>query len=845
MGEKRKTLGGNVIPIRYEIELEPDLSKFRFSGREEIEAYVKEPTYAIALNAAELAIRDAAVESGGAELKAAVSFDKEREQAVLRINSKVKGKVRISMRFSGTNNDKMYGFYRSKYLVGGKERYLLTTQFEPADARKAFPCFDEPALKAVFDVSIVADKGLECVSNMPMRDETTLANGKKRVSFLPTPKMSTYLVYLGVGNYDSVESSLGKVKMRVLTVEGKKDLAFLAMDYAKKAVRFYEDYFGIEYQLPKLDLLAIPDFAAGAMENWGAIAFRESDLLCNEGSSIAVKQRVADVIAHEIAHQWFGDLVTMKWWDDLWLNESFATFMSTKATEAAFPEWETGKQYLEDVIATAFAADQLQATHPINMEVNDPEEMTAIFDAISYDKGGTILNMIEDYVSPETFRAGLHGYLKEHRYGNATKHELWAAIDKAARKKGARVSVGKVASYWIDNPGYPVVDVKKEGKSYLLKQRRFFISKEARTSSRWPVPVHYATGPEGKDFRILMSGSTQRICAADDGGWIKLDFGQKGLYRVSYDEEMLEKLGKAIRGKELDSVDAWGLENDLFAFARSGRIPVGKYLDFAQKYCFGCGYPTDSTLLAHLGGLYAMLYSTKLSETARKPLVAYARSIIDRIGMERRRGEKSADTLLRSSAVFDLGIAGDEEMVGRTNKMFHEFVRGGREIDSNLRGAVYGIAAWTGGADTFDILEGRYRKEAVVEEKLRFLRALGLFKKRQLAERALSFALSKDVKYQDAISIPANVASNPLSRDLLLKWTKDNWKLLMRRYPPSTNMMHGFVSFLGVQKSEKAKKEIVSFFGSESNRRKDFEPELRRTLERIDTNIKFMRVNGV
>jgi tricorn protease interacting factor F2/3 len=845
MSEKRKTLGDNVVPLKYVIEFEPNMKTFRFAGTEEVEVTVKAPTSAIALNAAELGITEAYVESGGKSQKAAISFRKGLERVTLKVKDKVKGRARIRLRFTGIHNDKMYGFYRSRYVVGGKEQHLLTTQFEPVDARKAFPCFDEPGMKAVFEISMVVDKGLECVSNMPILREADAGRGRKRVIFMPTPRMSSYLVYLGVGNYESVDGSLGKVKVRVLTVKGKRDLAVLAMDYARKAVKYYEDYFGVDYQLPKLDLLAIPDFAAGAMENWGAITFRESDLLCDESSSVSAKQSIADVIAHELAHQWFGDLVTMAWWDDLWLNESFATFMSTKAVQASFPEWDMKTQYIEDVIGTAYAADQLASTHPINVEVNDPAGINAIFDSISYEKGGTILNMIEDYVGPETFRRGLHTYLVKHKYGNATKHDLWNAIDAAARKAGAKADLAKVVSYWIDTPGYPIIAVRKEGASYLLRQSRFFISRENRAPSKWPVPLHYVTS-EGRDARVLMTGSTLRIPAPKgDGGWIKLDFGQKGLYRVMYGDGLLERLGAAVGRKELGGVDAWGIENDLFAFARSGKMPVTDYFDFVQEHCFDCGYPTDSTLLAHLGGLYWMLYSTPLAETARRPLVAYARHLLDRLGMETRKGEKTVDTMLRSSAIFNLGTAGDEKIIAKTNSMFAKFLKDGRKIDSNLRGAVYGIAAWTGDSRTFAAFESRYMKETVVEDKLRFLRSLGLFRDRKLLGRALEFAISADVKYQDSLSIPANVASNPFSGDMLWNWSRDNWKLFMSRYPPGTHMMRGFVSLLSVQKTDEAKKEILAFFGRRQNLRSDFKPELRRSLERIDTNIMFMKANGV
>jgi tricorn protease interacting factor F2/3 len=845
MSEKRETLGDNVLPVRYEMEFEPNLKTFKFEGRETIEVDVRKPTDRIVLNAAELKIAEATVASGRTSQAAAVSFDRRRERVILRTKAKVRGRVRVSMRFSGVNNDKMYGFYRSRYLDGGKERYLLSTQFEPADARKAFPCFDEPALKSVFEVSLVVDKGLECISNMPIRKESPAAKGKKRVSFLPSPRMSTYLVYLGVGNYDSVEGSLGKVKVRVLAVKGKGHLVRMALEYARKSVRYYEDYFRMPYQLPKLDLLAIPDFAAGAMENWGAITFRENALLCDERSTVASKQDVAYTIAHELAHQWFGDLVTMEWWDDLWLNESFATLMGYKAIGAVVPEWNMMTQYIEEVVGSAFGADQLKSTHPINVSVNNPEEINSIFDSISYDKGGTVLHMIEDYIGPEVFREGLHEYLEAHKYGNATKHDLWEAIGRAARKSGNRAPIGKVVGYWIDTAGYPVIDVKKEGDAYALRQSRYLMSSDSKVAGGWPIPIHYAFGPKAGDSKLLMTGGTQRIAAVKGAEWVKLNYGQKGLYRVRYDDALLRRLGEAIRDKELGGTDAWGIENDLFAFARSGTIKAGKYLDFVQDYCFDCGYPMDSTLLGHLSWLHCMLYSTSLAETTRGPLIAYARRLLDRLGMERKEGESSEDTMLRGSVLLNLGLAGDKEIIERADAMFRGLVKDGTQIDSNLRGAVYRIAAWTGGSDTFKTFVGRYRKETGVEEKLRLLGSLGFFQERQLIEKAFTFALSRDVKYQDAIYVPGNASSNPFASELHWRWTRDNWKALMKRYPAGTHILRSFVSYLSGQKSERARKDIVSFFGSKSNLRADIVLDLKRTLERIDTNIRFMKKNGV
>ncbi|MGI0100597.1 MAG: M1 family metallopeptidase, partial [Candidatus Micrarchaeaceae archaeon] len=451
----RKTLGDNVIPMEYILEFEPDFRTFRYKGKCTIKVLIKKPTNKIALNSAELAIRDARVTSGKDIQDASIRTSAKDETLLLVLKRPAKGKAELCIEFDGTNNDGMYGFYRSRYLNNGKEGYILTSQFEPADARKAFPCFDEPEFKAVFSLSFIVDSNLEAISNMPIKNTKALGS-KKRITFYTTPRMSTYLLYLAVGKFEYNTSKYRNMMFRVITVPGRGKNTKMPMDFGKRFLKFYESYFGIDFPLPKMDLIAIPDFSAGAMENWGAITFREIELLGDEkATSTAVKQRIAEVIAHELAHQWFGDLVTMRWWDDLWLNESFATFMATKAVDSVFPEWEFGLQDSVGILSTALAADQYMSTHPINVRVSEPSEINEIFDSISYDKGGSVLAMLEDYAGKEAFRKGLHAYLGKHAYSNATKYDLWDAIEAITRKIDKNTKFSKVAKDWIDKTGYP------------------------------------------------------------------------------------------------------------------------------------------------------------------------------------------------------------------------------------------------------------------------------------------------------------------------------------------------------------------------------------------------------
>lgn len=843
-----KTLGTNVVPLRYWLELEPNLKNFRFSGRETIEVRIKKRTNLIMLNSSELRIREAYVQTGSLRQRARIALHKKAERLVLRFRKQIAGNAKITIRFSGVNNDKLHGFYRSKYLDGRKQKYLLTTQLEPADARKCFPCFDEPEFKAYFNVSLVVDREHDCISNTPAIRTEQLKNSRKRVVFAETLRMSPYLLYLGVGNYEYKRGRIGRIETAVVTTKGKRALAVLPLEYAKKFVKFYEDYFEIKYPLPKLDLLAIPDFAAGAMENWGAITFRERSLLADNNSSIYTKQSVGEVIAHEIAHQWFGDLVTMKWWDDLWLNESFATFMSYKAVAHSFPEWTIGDQLLVDTLDSmnaAFALDQLKATHPVSTNVADPKEIAAIFDSISYDKGGSILHMIEDYAGRETFRRGLHLYLKRHAYSNASEYDLWDAIDAVAKKHNGKSSVGRVASYWTDTPGYPVIYVKKTGRGISMNQKRFLLSKVTGPTGRWPVPVHYATGRGEEGMFLLAKGSQELRVSLRKGEFIKLNRTQRGLYRVWYDKELLAALGVAIRKKKLSSVDAWGVENDLYVFARSGKLPVSVYLSFVSKYCSHGDYPLNENVLGHLNTLYIMLYNTKLTGEVMQILTHHCHILLDTVGLERKMKEKSSDTLIRGEAFASLGLTGDEEIVEKAKSMFEDFIRKKKPIEPNLKSAVLSTMARSGDARTFEQIKRLYIKEHIPDDKIRFLAALGMFQTKKLLNQALSFTLSKHVRYQDADTIPTVVSSNPVVKTLIWKWMEKNWKRLQKRYPPSTMMMRRFVENLGLQRDAKTRKEMVDFFRRKDIAGKEIAPEVSRTLERVEANIRLMQLNDL
>ncbi len=830
-----KTVGNMVYPTNYILRFEPDMKTFKTHFTEQIKCFAKKRTRLVKLNSKEISISSAKIVQNGISQNASIRYSKKDEEVHFAFKKQVKGEFTISIDAICENNELMYGFYRSRYTdKKGREQYLLSSQFEPADARAAFVCFDEPEFKATYDVSMLVDKELEAISNSAVKSTSTQGK-KKLVTFYTSPKMSSYLLYLGVGKFDRVEGRAGKIKISVLTIPGKKDYAKLPLEYAKKFVAFYQNYFGIDYPLPKLDLLAIPDFAAGAMENWGAITFREARLLVDEKSSIGTKKDVATVIAHELTHQWFGDLVTMKWWDDLWLNESFAEFMSTKAVHSTYPKWDMDLLYYEDTIAGAFNADSLKSTHPINVPINRASEVNSIFDAISYDKGGSVLLMLEDYVGKDSFQKGLHEYLSKNAYGNATKEDLWNAIHNAAQEDGKKVEVPKVMKAWVNKPGYPIVYVKKVRHTYMLNQKRFSLLKDIEGT--WPIPMHYkATYSNGG---MTVESKQHNIALLDE--WIKLNYGQKGLYRVSYEQQLLNKIFEVIENKELGAVDAWGISNDMFAFVRSGRSNLDAYLKFVDK-CGNVGYPASASISSGLGWLANMTYGTRAYEKVKTTSMRFHKPILKKLGWKTIEGEKTTDTEMRSHAIAALGILGDDETLAKIKELFSKFTKG-NAIDVNIRGAVYGVSAWYGNLNTFNLLVNRYKKEQVQDEKRRLLFAIAGFSDEKLLRKALAFAYSKDVRLQDSIFIPGTVGGNPIGKKFIWAWTTKNWKMLTNKYSEGTHMLNSIVMANSAQCELENARSIKRFFAKKGAMRDDIKRGVAQAMERIEANAKFFDRN--
>lgn len=838
---KYHSLGNNVIPKHYNLVFEPDMKKFDFFCREEIEVEIKKPTKIIRLNAKELKIKKAWIEFFDSKDNAKIKYDLENEEVVLTFKKPISGNRKIFLEFTGRHNDGMYGFYRSKYKdEKGKENHILTTQFEAPNARAAFVCFDEPSFKATFDVSFIIDAELDGISNMPVVEEKINTNNKKTIKFATTPVMSTYLLYLAVGKFDYVEDAprssdgnSGRVKIRIYCVPGKKHLTNLALEYSRKFLDYFENYFGIKYPLPKCDFIAIPDFSSGAMENWGAITFREIILLGDEKTSVATKEYIAEVIAHELAHQWFGNLVTMQWWDGLWLNESFATFMAQKAVHEIFPEWDYNLRFYEDIQNSAFSADCLKSTHPISVKIKHVKEVPQIFDRISYEKGCSVLHMLESYVGEENFRNGLNSYLKKHAYKNAVKEDLWNSLAESSNNE----EVSKIMSVWVNKPGYPIIRVEKENNNYKLWQKRFLLSGDKKDGN-WPIPITFS----GNEKNFVMDKEASNISSHDP--LIKLNRNQSSFYRVHYDQKILEKLGEQVKSKNLSNIDSWGIVNDLFILARTGRIKVDAYVSFVENYCMDSEYPLNSTISSDLLWIWQMSKGLGIRTDVKKTAIEFHKNLLVKFGWERKPEEKNADTMLRSQTIAALGELEHEETIEKATKIFDSFIKKKTEIDFNMRGAIYKIATGKGNKKLFDSFSEKYKKEQNPEENRRLLATLGNFGDKDLGSKALNFSQSKDVRLQDSFVIPSVISGNAGCKEILWPWTKTNWKKIMKRYDPGTHMLRKFVDNLGYVNDNKTKKEISKFFKNKANNRSDIEMPIKQVLERANANIAFIKANS-
>ena len=815
-----------INPIHYRIHLEPDLETFSFQGHTEIEALCQGTTQEILLHALDLDVQTCKAGKGEALEECTFSMDPEKEEMKVLLPKEMSGEVTLVIDYVGEINNRMAGFYRSKYIQDGQEKYVGVTQFEESDARRAFPCFDHPLKKATFDVEMVIDETLVAISNSAVAEETTVEGGKKCIRFQRTPKMSTYLLFFGVGEFDFIEDP-GKVLVRVATMPGMTKQGLFGLEFGRKSLEFSEDYYAIPYPFPKLDLIAIEDFAFGAMENWGAITFRENLLLHDpDVTSKSGENRICEVIAHEIAHQWFGNLVTPSDWKYLWLNESFATYFGYGVVAHYYPDWGVWDQFLKDGTNVALERDALIETTPIEIPGGEHVVINVSTAPIIYQKGGSILRQVEGHIGPENFKNGLRDYLKEHQYACASSHHLWESLEKASREP-----VTKMMKGWIEQAGFPMVEVAREGDTLVLTQQRFtYLPNDSK--AEWLIPlgieVHYPDGSR-KTMTTLLDGETTTIAIGEQARSYKVNTGQTGFYRVKYLEPSnMEELGRRVADKSLSHEDRWGLENDLYAFLNKGEVSLEQYLGFLSNYSQEDACLPISSITSNLATLYLLG-----NESHRESILATGRPIFEkvmgRIGYDPAPNEAHPVGVLRDQVLWAAVLFGSKA-VSRYGLERFRALAGGEQVHPDIVKSVLRTGAWHGDRETFGWLTNRLKASDSEHERMNILAALGSFQDKGLVEMSLEYTLT-DVPDRNKFLPIGYLSGNPGAITYLWDWYVGHVQELEQLHPMHyERVIASIVPYGGLGREE----EVEKFFKDYLEKNEKVKDAVALSLERLE-----------
>ena len=798
--QKAYRLPTTVFPERYEIKLTPDLSTATFTGEEKVLIQIIEPVRQIIVNVAELEFQAVSIKGpGGKVVRGNAALDIENEQATFNFPETLNpGRWELQITYSGILNDKLHGFYRSTYKdPDGREKTLASTQFESTDARRAFPCWDEPASKAVFQVTLVVDQSLTAISNARVLRETPLSGtGKKEVVFADTIKMSTYLVAFIVGEFEGADPVMvGNAPLRVWAVPGKGHLGKLAQEIGAFSLAFFSRYYDIAYPGDKLDLIAIPDFASGAMENLGAITFRETALLVDEGKATRAElERVADVVSHENAHMWFGDLVTMKWWNGLWLNEAFATFMEMLAVDAWKPEWRRWDSFTVSR-AAAMQVDGLKSTRPIEFPVERPEEAAGMFDVLTYEKGASVLRMLEQYLGADKFRDGIRLYLRRHEYANAETTDLWDAVEEST-KEPARALMDS----WIFQAGYPLISVERKKSDLILSQRIFrYLQDGDNPDRKFHVPVFLRAGTKQGmvNKTVLLTDQELRIELPEDFDWVVVNAGGHGFYRVRYSSELMTAVKRELQSNLL-AVERFNLANDTWATTLAGLTSLTDYLNLIDLFRDETDLNVWSMVIISSHHLHRILDDVQ-ERLFQERIRAVFNPALQRLTWSPKEGETELERQLRGDLINALGtVAEDKACQQRARKLYGEYEKDPTAVERNLVPALVSIVAHTGTGADYDKFYSRFKNAQTPQEETRYLFALGAFRQPDLIDRTLQMTISGEVRTQNAPYLMRGILLNKNARAKAWSFMKQHWNEMLNKYPDNSipRMCEGIIGLV-------------------------------------------------
>jgi len=827
-----------IHPVHYQLEIDPDLAQFRFGGRVTIDVETAEEVDHVRLNALELAVWQCrAHRPEGDWQNCAFSVVPEEETLTIILPTARRGAFQLQVAYEGRINDSMAGFYRSGYQKDGRTHYIAVTQFQESSARQAFPCMDHPLYKATFDLTMTVPDGLQAIANTPIAAEKQLSDGLRQVVFERTPVMSTYLLFFGVGEFklhrDDTDS-----RVRVVTLPGLGHTTEIGLSFGRQALQFCETYYGIDYPLAKMDLIAVPDFAFGAMENWGAITFRENLLLYFPGTTSAEGvERICEVIAHEIAHQWFGNLVTPADWKYLWLNESFATYFGYGVVAHTHPDWGTWDQFLHIQTGSAMVRDGLIATFPIEIPSGEHVVINSSTAPIIYNKGASMLRMIEGYIGPDRYQQGVRTYLSRHAYGCAESHDLWEAFEDASAEP-----ITDMVQSWIGQPGYPLITAQRSGGKLALAQHRFtYLAQES--DQTWMVPVVLkcwtASGKQSEQAFILKDAAAG-IDLPPDVSAVKLNAGQTGFYRVQYaDDENLAALGELMIEGRIPYTDRWGLQNDLFALVRAGRLPLEAYLDFLKYYAREDAYLPLVSIASNL-----QLAHNVVTDDMRERIRAMGRVMAERvladIGMAPGNDEPHTRAALRNQLLWQAAAWGSTLALDFAMAAF-DGLMAGQSVHPDIARSVMQVGALQNGAAALDWFKQRFMASSSEHERMNILAGLAAFDQWELMEDALTFTL-ESVPPRNRFMPIAAAGGNGAAVPHLWDWYQENLATLETFHPLLyERVITGVVPLGGLGKES----ETTTFFDAYLKDRHQFKDAAELALEHLEINARMRQANAV
>jgi aminopeptidase N/puromycin-sensitive aminopeptidase len=817
-------------PENYRLTFTPDLEKATFAGDETISIRVLKATAEITLNAADITFGEVTVTSGGKAQTAKVTPEKEKEMVVLSMEKPLPtGSATIHIVYGGILNDEMRGLYIGKDDHGRK---YAASQFEATDARRAFPSFDEPNYKATFDITAVADKGHVAISNQKIVSDTPGPGDKHTVKFATTVKMSSYLAALVVGNFEYIEGEADGIPIRVYSTPGKREMGKFALEAAEHVLSYYDKYFEIKYPYGKLDLIGIPDFSAGAMENTGCITFREVILLIDEEhGSVGLKKEIASVIAHEMAHQWFGDLVTMKWWDDIWLNEGFATWMESKPVEAWKPEWNLNLDDVSDSAGT-MNTDSLANTRPIHQAAETPAQIQELFDGIAYGKAASVLRMLESYLGEETFRAGVNAYIQRHQYANATADDFWEAQAKTSSKP-----VDQIMPTFVKQAGVPIIDVKAQcsGRSTTVRlaQRRYYSDREkfeAPDGELWQIPLCIKGSADGAPQCELLTKREETFMLPGCSTWVLGNAGASGYYRVGYQPEAVRALATDVESK-VSAAERIALQSDVWASVRVGREPIGDYLALADGLQGDRNRAVLDDLLGRFDYIGRYLITDGDRESYRMWLRSYLAPIMNQLGWEAKAGESDEQKELRGRVFDALGSDGrDPVALAKAQEISARALGNPASVDRETTQVAIELTALNGDAAFYDQLMAAVKAAKSPEEYYLYLYSLAAFREPKLLQRTLDFAISPDVRSQDALGLISSTMRRPDGQELAWKFILSHWDAVEKAGGPfaSAQIVGSTSSFC----SANLRDQVKQFY--EAHKIEAAERTYRQSIERIN-----------